>query len=397
MRVLLWFHRDLRTHDHEGLSWALREGCELTGVCVAPASAGEAKRRFWQECTEELSRHLAAAGIELRVCAGPASEAITPLARETGAELLLTHRRTNQRDERELETVLRQTRLECKLLGEPTLYALANSHAITLDDLKPFSKFKAIASKYWTPASPQLRHPKLRFEARPVAQWFTGGESAGLARVHDYLRGTRRVHGYHETRNGMLERDDSSKFSPWLAWGALSVRQVYQELLQTEQEQGPSEGIDALIYELVWRDYFKFLALFTKDKLFSQQGLRSKPRSFAVDQGAFRRWCVGETGEPFVDANMRELAETGWMSNRGRQNVASYLAKTMGLDWVSGARYFEEQLVDDDTENNWGNWQYLAGVGTDPRDRVFNPRLQAERYDQDGAYRARWLKKDPRA
>ena len=105
----------------------------------------------------------------------------------------------------------------------------------------------------------------------------------------------------------------------------------------------------------------------------------------------FARWCAGDTGEPLVDAGMRELQATGQLSNRARQNVASWLARTAGIDWRWGAAWFEQHLLDYDVGPNWGNWQYVAGVGNDPRNRTFNVRAQAERYDPDGAYRARWL------
>lgn len=150
------------------------------------------------------------------------------------------------------------------------------------------------------------------------------------------------------------------------------------------------QGAEALLYELEWRDYFKFLALRSGDRLFRAQGLRNEERESSPDQKQFERWCAGETGNDFIDANMRELKVSGWMSNRGRQNVASFLAKIMKLPWLWGASWFEENLIDFDVETNQGNWMYLAGVGTDPRDRIFNPDLQAENYDGDGAYRKRW-------
>jgi deoxyribodipyrimidine photo-lyase len=105
----------------------------------------------------------------------------------------------------------------------------------------------------------------------------------------------------------------------------------------------------------------------------------------------FNAWCKGTSPDDFINANMQELNQTGWMSNRGRQNVASYLVKTLHVHWQWGAAYFERKLIDYDAASNWGNWAYLAGVGQDPRDRIFNTKLQAERYDRDGAYQKKWL------
>jgi deoxyribodipyrimidine photo-lyase len=139
--------------------------------------------------------------------------------------------------------------------------------------------------------------------------------------------------------------------------------------------------------ELLWREYFRRILAKKGSKVFSQC------RDFADDPTGFEKWTHGETGEPFVDAHMIELKKTGWMSNRGRQVVASYLAKTLRLDWRLGAAHFESLLVDYDVHSNWGNWAYVAGVGQDPRDRIFNPRTQADRYDPDASYQKYWLSK----
>jgi deoxyribodipyrimidine photo-lyase len=126
--------------------------------------------------------------------------------------------------------------------------------------------------------------------------------------------------------------------------------------------------------------------------LFRPEGLRGEGRAWRRDHDQFEHWIGGRTGEPFVDANMRELAHTGFMSNRGRQNVASYLAHDLSIDWTWGAEWFESVLIDYDVHSNWGNWAYVAGVGNDPRaGRRFDVRRQAEKYDRDGGYVRTWL------
>jgi deoxyribodipyrimidine photo-lyase len=121
------------------------------------------------------------------------------------------------------------------------------------------------------------------------------------------------------------------------------------------------------------------------------EGIRGEKYAWEHSKEALQSWIRGETDNDFVNANMRELLHTGWMSNRGRQNVASYWAKTLGQDWRAGAAWFESMLLDYDVHSNWGNWMYNSGVGNDPRDRKFNPSLQAERYDPKGTYRRLWL------
>tara|TARA_B100001248_G_scaffold261796_1_gene254335 strand:- start:6924 stop:8063 length:1140 start_codon:yes stop_codon:yes gene_type:complete len=221
---------------------------------------------------------------------------------------------------------------------------------------------------------------------------FLGGEKAGLARLQHYLWDTNKVDHYKETRNGMLEFDDSSKFSPWLALGCLSPNTIYRELKAYEEQVCKNESTYWLYFELLWRDYFKYLSLKYKEKLFEPGGIQNKNLSnIKEDSCLLEKIQSAKSGDDFIDANIKELLATGWMSNRGRQNVASFFCKELLLDWRLGANFFQKHLIDYDCESNWGNWAYLAGVGTDPRDRKFNTKKQAEIYDPDAAYRKKFL------
>ena len=222
---------------------------------------------------------------------------------------------------------------------------------------------------------------------------FNGGEREGRARLDNYFFRTKRLGFYKKTRNGLRGTDYSSKFSPWLAHGCLSPRQIYWEVRRFEKEHYKNQSTYWLIFELIWRDYFKYISLKHGDRIFYLGGILQKAYSWNRDLEEFSLWINGETPEPFVNANMIELKETGWMSNRGRQNVASYLAKYMQVDWRWGAAYFESMLLDYDVHSNYGNWMYVSGVGNDPRDRKFNVRLQADRYDPHGKYQQTWLQK----
>ena len=220
---------------------------------------------------------------------------------------------------------------------------------------------------------------------------FEGGESAGMDRVETYLWDRDRLREYKQTRNGLLGADYSSKFSAWLANGCLSPRWIHAEIDRYERERVESEDTYWLRFELCWRDYFQFQFEKHGAEFFTQSGIRNVDKRWRRDRTAFERWARGETGVPFVDANMRELNRTGYMSNRGRQNVASFLADALGIDWRWGAAYFEQQLVDYDVASNWGNWAYQAGVGNDSRDNHFNVLSQARRYDDDATYVTTWL------
>jgi len=224
------------------------------------------------------------------------------------------------------------------------------------------------------------------------AVWnFKGGEEQGLSRLSHYFSETKAVSYYKQRRNALMGEENSSKFSPWLAVGALSPRRVYQELRAYEAQYGATEDTYWLFFELLWRDFFRWIMFASGDRMFTMNGLTDNPQPAVPNKDLFMKWIRGETGDTFVDANMHELNATGFMSNRGRQNVASHFCHTLKLPWIWGAAYFEHALIDYDVCSNWGNWAYLAGVGNDPRQgRVFNTQKQAEYYDPNGEYINRW-------
>ncbi|UAM99970.1 DASH family cryptochrome [Polaribacter litorisediminis] len=222
---------------------------------------------------------------------------------------------------------------------------------------------------------------------------FHGGETEALKRIENYFFETKKVGFYKKTRNGLVGVDYSTKFSPWLANGSLSAKTIYYKIKEYEKENGANESTYWVIFELIWRDYFKYISLKYESKLFKIGGILDRAYDWNTNQEMVQQWIEGETADDFVNANMIELKETGWMSNRGRQNVASYFAKELLLDWRIGAAYFESLLLDYDVHSNYGNWMYVAGVGNDPRDRKFNTQLQAERYDGNYKFRKIWLEK----
>lgn len=230
------------------------------------------------------------------------------------------------------------------------------------------------------------------FKSHPNSAFpFKGGETEAINRLNDYFFKTKKLGFYKKTRNGLAGVDYSSKFSPWLANGCISARTIYWKIKQFEKEYFKNQSTYWLIFELIWRDYFKYVSLKYGNQIFKLEGILQKDYEWSKNQNQLQKWINGETQSDFVNANMIELKETGWMSNRGRQNVASYFAKELELDWRIGASYFESLLLDYDVHSNYGNWMYVAGVGNDPRDRKFNVQLQAERYDASGKFRRIWL------
>jgi deoxyribodipyrimidine photo-lyase len=235
---------------------------------------------------------------------------------------------------------------------------------------------------------------------------FVGGETAALARMKDYFFSQDCLKDYFHTRNGMLGANYSSKFAPWLSTGSLSPRMVYQEVSRYEKERVKNKDTYWMVFELTVRDYFRYYALHWDSSIYHLWGPKGKiaksnsskssssviNTNWSQDLNLFERWRLGTTGNPMIDANMRELLTTGFMSNRGRQIVASYLTRDLGLDWRLGAMHFESLLIDHDPCSNWGNWTYAAGVGSDPREnRYFSIPKQTKNYDPKHEYIRHWV------
>ena len=243
------------------------------------------------------------------------------------------------------------------------------------------------------PATPPATPPTLDSRSAlpyQLPDW-QGDEDHAQAHLGRYFAST--LPGrYKTTRNGLIGTDYSTKFSPWLANGALSAAQIYQALQDHEATYGGNDSTYWICFELLWRDHFRLMMQRFGGQLFRRDGLAKSPVASAThNPQGFKRWCAGQTGHAFIDAGMRELAATGYLSNRMRQNVASYLIHDLGADWRAGAAWFEHCLVDFDVHSNQGNWAYIAGVGTDPRGgRRFNPEKQAHDYDRDASYRQLW-------
>lgn len=233
---------------------------------------------------------------------------------------------------------------------------------------------------------------------------FDGGLDAANERIEEYIWRWEGLEDYKDTRNKSGIRNSSSKFAPYLSAGVLSARTIYKHVKDFEAKHADeTQHTYWMILELMTRDYFRWLSASSAvgNKLFALNGFSGpdsgekstwiSPRSSLKEKELLQKWVDGMTGAPFVDASMRELKFTGFMSNRGRQNVASFLVHDMKFpDWRAGAEYFEAQLIDHDVASNWGNWAYVAGVGSDPRARKFNVIKQSMDYEPDGWFITRW-------
>ncbi|MFB6126477.1 MAG: DASH family cryptochrome [Halolamina sp.] len=437
--AVVWFRRDLRLHDNETLVRAA-DADELLPVFVLdPREYGEQpyggpdsftyrkadgrRLRFRLDALADLRERLRDHGSDLLVAAGRPEEALARLAEAVDADRLHFQKLPGP-EERTAATDVVETAREagCSVHRHwtHTLHHIADlptSYRSIQDTFTPFKDAVEanapvrepfdVPSLPSVPAEAPARDPipdvetageAVGADLRPpesddrAVLPFEGGESRALERLETYVWERDRLRTYRETRNGLLGAEYSSKLSPWLNQGALSPRRVHEVVKRYEDDRVANDSTYWLLFELRWRDFFQFQVAKHGERYFRRPGIREREDiDWFGDDAQFRRWAAGETGIPFVDANMRELNRTGYMSNRGRQNVASFLANNLRVDWRRGAAYFERRLVDYDPCSNYGNWAYVAGVGNDSRDRYFNVVKQAKKYDGDAEYVGTWL------
>ena len=425
----------LRIHDHEPFHRALEQKAEIIPVyCFDPRQFGQTsfgfpktgayRAQFLIESVADLRASLQAKGADLIVRHGKPEQEVAAIASALQVDAVYWHEEVTS-EELAIDTALEQQLTRLKVRYEvywgATLYhpddlpfKVSQLPKVFTSFRKKIEKSSSVYSAFTAPETlpplPEIdtgRLPTLidlgleeKIPDSKGALAFKGGETNALQRLQHYFWDTDRLRVYKQTRNGMLGADYSSKFSPWLALGCLSPRRIYVEVGTYEAERVRNDSTYWLVFELLWRDFFRFICAKHGDTVFHPTGLRGLKVAWKQDWPRFEQWTRGETGYPLVDANMRELAATGFMSNRGRQNVASFLTKNLGIDWRMGAEWFESLLIDYDVCSNWGNWNYTAGVGNDARGfRYFNIPKQSKDYDPEGTYVKHWLpelKKVPR-
>nr|WP_315222693.1 DASH family cryptochrome [uncultured Flavobacterium sp.] len=426
--AIVWFKTDLRLTDNEVLLKAISQSDSIVPVyCFEDAhfettpygfkKTGDFRAQFLMESLIDLDANLRVLGSGLIILKGKPEIEIPKIVKQYRAAKVYAKREVAF-EEKQLETLVQSElwKLKCELLtlSTSTLYHAEDLPFSIKDIPDVFTNFRKKIEKdsvirvslekpstIKSPEIPKLELPdlkelglkKVKIDKR-AAIAFKGGESQALKRLDYYFFKTKSISNYKETRNGMVGADYSSKFSAWLALGCISPRFIYQELQKYESLHTANESTYWLVFELLWRDYFRFMMKKHQNKFFQKNGIKSTDSGVKkVNIEQLQNWINGKTGVDFIDANMIELKLTGFMSNRGRQNVASYLCNDLKLDWRYGAAYFEQQLIDYDVCSNWGNWSYVAGVGNDPRgNRYFNIDKQASDYDKNKSFRNLWLK-----
>jgi deoxyribodipyrimidine photo-lyase len=393
-RTLVLFTRDLRVHDHPALTAAARAGKVLPLFVLDPSFLARSpnRTRFLFESLRDLDGSLAERGARLVVRHGePATVAIEL------ASLFRCHAISVTGD----VSNVAGRRLEKLRLGNAEVQSFPGNEVIEPGDVAPagepayrvFTPYLRAWEK--APRRPVLRAPG-RIEPVPgvpagrlpatgsvggtAPRLPDGGECAARATATRFVRSG--LVRYDEARD-RLDLDATSRLSPYLRFGCLSAN----ELASRAEER----GADAFIRQLAWRDFFRQLV--AADPLRTVEDLRpARAPRWRNDPDGLDAWTRAETGVDLVDAGMRQLLDEGWMPNRARLIAASYLTRTLGIDWRLGAAHFDRHLVDGDPSSNVGNWQWVAGTGANPRRGVaLNVQRQARRFDPDGAYRETFL------
>ncbi|MCS7060408.1 MAG: deoxyribodipyrimidine photo-lyase [Anaerolineae bacterium] len=440
--VIHWFRRDLRLQDNTALSAAARDAGGavipvfvldndlLRGADIAPARV-----HFMLDCLRELDATLRRHGSRLIVLRGNPAVELVRLVQRTGAEAVYFNRDYTptalRRDARVTQT-LQQAGVDVQTFKDSVIFEPSE---LRTGDGQPYTVFTPYKRAWLNRLSlggradaQPIDAPRLSalppswadigLSALPTASELgfhveqelpAGGESEGLRRL-SHFKNSGALQAYAAQRD-FPAIEGTSRLSPYLRFGAISPRQCFATAVSTLQREFPSkhsfspaasdtkkEGADAWISELIWREFYAqilyhFPHANTGNYRREYDGLEWGSGNPTLDEIRFNAWRDGRTGYPIVDAAMRQLRQTGWMHNRARMIVASFLTKDLLLDWRLGERHFMQQLVDGDPASNNGGWQWAAGTGTDaqPYFRIFNPRLQSERFDPEGAFIRRWL------
>ncbi|HEV3464667.1 MAG TPA: deoxyribodipyrimidine photo-lyase [Actinomycetota bacterium] len=417
-RAVVWFRRDLRVADHPALLAALGAADQVVPVFVVDRTlldgptSGPNRRAFLHGALQALARDLESLGGRLLIREGDPATVIPALAREAAADAVWCSREYTPYARRRDTAVARALQADGRALRPmPGVYLSDFDELRTAggDPFRVYSPFaRAAKAAAWDDPLPAPRRVPVPEGQGPGGLWATGpgpfrldgavaitppDPAAALERLRWFV--DQRVDRYARSRN-YLATDGTSRLSPYLRFGLVSPRQVAAAVgRRGRAAEHPRRAGDRETYvnELLWRDFYGYVLYHRPESAWEHMRPEFAHFGFEDDPEGLAAWREGRTGYPLVDAGMRQLTGLGWVHNRARMVVASFLTKHLLVDWREGARFFLQHLMDGDLPSNNGGWQWVAGTGTDaaPYYRIFNPVTQAEKFDPDGDYIRRWV------
>ncbi|MEJ2710540.1 MAG: deoxyribodipyrimidine photo-lyase [Anaerolineales bacterium] len=410
--AIWWIRRDLRLRDNQALKAALEQAEQVMPVFILDARllnspfAGDKRVAFLMAGLRELDASLRAAGSRLILRRGKPERELERLVQENGAEAILAEADSSPFARRRDADV--EARLEVRWCGSPAIFppgSVLKSNGEPYVTFTPFMRAWKQLPAASLPAEsffPEMIKTPMNIESEALPEISPGtaelplkaGERAALERLAQFTQGEQApIYRYDSLRN-RVDLSGTSELSPYLRFGMLSARTAAgaaRKAIQEAPDENARLEAQTWLDELIWRDFFiHILYHFPQVR---QQSFRKRAVAWQNDERALAAWQQGESGYPLVDAAMRQLSQTGWMPNRARMVVASFLCKHLLVDWRAGERWFMQQLIDGDPAANNGGWQWSAGTGTDaaPYFRIFNPTTQAEKHDPQGTYIRQWL------
>jgi deoxyribodipyrimidine photo-lyase len=413
--VIWWVRRDLRLHDNPALRTAVDRGRSVIPVFIwSPDedggwAPGGAQRWWLHQSLERLGQALSGQDSRLVLRQGDTLQELESLLDETGAEAVYWNRLYEPdavKRDTAIKQALRAGGLEVESFNGGLLFEPWSQSTQKGDPYRVFTPFWKSCLRGPAPADPMSSPetvpppvswprsldldalglmPRLSWHEGLAAAW-TPGEAAALSSLETFL--DERLDRYHERRDYPAV-EGTSRLSPYLHFGELSPRSAWQAASARRADSGAEAGGEAFLRELGWREFAHHVLYHFPETPTEAMDERFREFPWRDDPGGWlESWQRGRTGVPIVDAGMRQLWQTGWMHNRVRMIVASFLVKNLRLDWRHGARWFWDTLVDADLASNTMGWQWSAGSGADaaPYFRIFNPVLQGEKFDPDGGY-----------
>ncbi len=412
--AIWWIRRDLRLTDNQTLSTALAEADQIIPVFILDpallnsAYVGQKRLAFLLEGLRRLNAGLHQRDSRLVLKEGDPQQSLAALRTETGAEAIFAEADfspyARSRDRRLAESLplhrvdgLTVHPPEAVLKADGTPYTVYTPFSRAWKELPLPTAGSILPAPTRISTPPEISGQEIPNEpALPAGVPFTPGESEAGRRLEAFAGGEGApVYRYAGDRN-RLDLTGTSGLSPYLRLGMISARQAVvaaNAAIEAASTAEARKGAKSWLNELIWREFYISILYHFPQVRSSSFRPAYDHISWVNDQAAFVAWGEGRTGYPVIDAAMRQLAQTGWMHNRARMLVASFLVKDLLIDWRWGERWFMQHLVDGDPAANNGGWQWTAGVGTDaaPYFRIFNPVLQSQKYDPDGTYIRRWV------